>query len=150
MADSNPRRELTQHRQTDALTLLRVKLRRHDIVGRNRRAERSRIIRFRRDQFRVARGGIVGVDEVHRIAVAGLAQGTDALLDSQLVPAHVRDLQTSNVGKSHHLAGKHAKTAILTVLVTDIKEQLQSQTDAEALLPATDVLADRISESAVV
>src|SRR5579871_5862259 len=66
--------KVLQHRQPDVLALLRMELRRLDVLVPEHRGERIRIVRGCRDDGRFARDTVVGMHEVDRRAVGDVAQ----------------------------------------------------------------------------
>src|SRR5437870_3608285 len=85
--------ELVQHRQPHALTFLRVKLRREDVVLPYGRREARRIVGFGGDQARIRRHYVIRVDEIDRRALSQDGQVWRRLANVELVPTHMGDLE---------------------------------------------------------
>ena len=120
-----------------------MKLGGEDVVAPDGRRERCGIIRLGGHQVMVAWGHVVGVHEVNGRRLGQASQRRRRLHETQLVPAHVRDLDARQPRETHDLAGKEVQAAVLAVLVAGREQELQAQADAEEWLALADVFADR-------
>ena len=110
--------EVAQHRQPDALALLRVELRGEDVVVPDRRGERRRVVGLGRDERRVASAPRSRSGRSRPTTPSGRSREQRRRpADAQLVPAHVRHLQARHVGEAHHVAGEEVEPRVLAVLV---------------------------------
>jgi 4-amino-4-deoxy-L-arabinose transferase-like glycosyltransferase len=147
---SAPVGEATQHLQADGLALLRMELCRKSSAAPHGRDERCRIVSLRSDDAGVARHGVIGVNEVDRAAIGKAGQRRSGALNAQLVPAHVRHLETRQLGEAYHVAGEEVEAAILAVLEAPCEQQLQSEADAEERLVLAKVGENRLHEPGLV
>src|SRR4029450_14092882 len=101
--------EALERPEAYALTLLGVEDARPDVVAADARDEVDPVRGGGGDHAGVGGNRMIGVHEVHPVAVRHLRQRGNAALDPQLVPAHVRGLPLRIAGEAHHPAPADAE-----------------------------------------
>src|SRR5262249_7944112 len=122
------------------------KLCRTDIVDPDCRRERRRIIGLGSDNARILGLYVIRMYEIHRWVHWQIAQNRRRFANVELVPAHVRDLESGNRIEAHDLDREQVKALIHAVLVTGREQKLQPQADAQEWLALVDVVFDRLDE----
>ena len=122
-----------------------MELRRESVSLPDRRAERRRVVRFRRDQLLLYRLGVVTVHEVDcRLFRNTAKQWAIWLREAERVPAHVRHLQRQIFSESDHLTWEKIQPRVLTIFVALGEQHLHAQADAQEGPLSTNVVADQL------
>src|ERR1035441_10353886 len=135
--------EVFQQLQADLLALLRVKLRRENVVAPDGRRKGVAVFRARGDNRLGRRLGIKAVDEIH-VAAAGDAaiERAIGLHDFNLVPPDLRNLQSVLFGKADDAALEDAQPGGAGIkLVAPFKQRLIADADAEERFAGLDEVA---------
>ena len=96
---------------------------------------------------RIARHHVVGVDEVEVRALGEAVQQRRPAADRQLVPAHVRHLDSAGTS-NRTIRRQDAQPFVRAAFVADIEQQLQPQADAQKRLVGGDRVFDRADQIA--
>src|SRR6266513_4878796 len=147
--ERSQRREVPEHPQPHALTLFRVKLRGADVFMADRRSERRRVVGLGGNDRPVLRDDVIRVYEVDRGCLGKVAEDGRRLTELQLIPAHVRHLQSWDVAEANHVAREEVETAMLAILVAGGEEHLQAETNTEKRLARTHMFDQGRRQSAV-
>src|SRR5262249_55432520 len=116
------------------------------MIGCDARRERRTVRRRGRDERRIFRHDIKGVDEIDEVAVRNGVEKRGRFLRLELVPAHVRHLRAVPRTEADHAAGKDIEALLRTELLALAEQQLESQADAEKRRLARDDVAHRRDE----
>ena len=141
--------KVLQHLQAVALALFRVKLGREQVVSPHHRAKRPVVVGLDRHDFGILRHDVVRVDEVEMGPLFDAGQNRRSAEDPSRVPAHVRHFVLRRQVETHDFASQNAQTLVLAVLVADIEQQLQSETDPQKWLARVDGLPNGADQIAI-
>jgi hypothetical protein len=90
------------------------------------------------------------VNEVNRRLGTHILEQGDRPATAQIVPTHVRNLQSGPGGKSDHLSGQKTQASVLAILAASIEEELKPQANSQAGPSRADGLDERSAEPTAV
>ena len=156
LLSSRQRREVLQELKADCLTLLRVELRREEILAPDHRREPDPVLGRPRRHRGVHRLHVVGMDEVEERLLGQPGQDGRRPLDPDPVPPHVRDLQPAPaaprvghvVPEPDHPTRKQIHTPVEAELLALGEQEVQAQADPQDRLAPLDLAPERLHETA--
>src|SRR6185437_7654204 len=119
------------------------------IVALQHRGHSLAVLRLGEHVGVVFRLDAVGMDEV-KVGTIGNAVEHRVLAQAvDVVPAHMRNLETWPTNQSAHAAGDHIKTGMRAAFFGDGHQRLQAHADAEKRPTGGDIVADWLDQTAL-
>ena len=135
--------EVGEDPQPELLALFGMELAREEVIGRDARNKRITVFGRRGDRRIILRDDIKRMHKVNRIPSGNAFQKRRFFLFLNLIPAHVRYLETVVRVESHDFAGKQVQAFLYAEFFALREKQLKPETDTEEGFFPSHNIADR-------